>query len=170
MSKNIHIEKISVPQNSPRVGKTLSELNFKQSTGVDIVSIIRGDERINIPDGNIRLYPFDKLVVAGTDEELQKLITALDEKQKEYDNQEHVNIAQQIVVSQYELEENSPLIGILIKNSGIKDKTDCMIISIDREGEAMASFGADTVLQIGDVLWLAGEKEKLEKFEENISK
>lgn len=170
LSKNIHIEKISVPQNSPRVGKTLSELNFKQSTGVDIVSIIRGDERINIPDGNIRLYPFDKLVVAGTDEELQKLITALDEKQKEYDNQEHVNIAQQIVVSQYELEENSPLIGILIKNSGIKDKTDCMIISIDREGEAMASFGADTVLQIGDVLWLAGEKEKLEKFEENISK
>lgn len=170
LSKNIHIEKISVPQNSPRVGKTLSDLNFKQSTGVDIVSIIRGDERINIPDGNIRLYPFDKLVVAGTDEELQKLITALDEKQKEYDNQEHVNIAQQIVVSQYELEENSPLIGILIKNSGIKDKTDCMIISIDREGEAMASFGADTVLQIGDVLWLAGEKEKLEKFEENISK
>ena len=108
--------------------------------------------------------------MAGTDEELQKLITALDEKQKEYDNQEHVNIAQQIVVSQYELDENSPLIGILIKNSGIKDKTDCMIISIDREGEAMASFGADTVLQIGDVLWLAGEKEKLEKFEENISK
>ncbi len=44
-----------------------------------------------------------------------------------------------------------------------------MIISIDREGEAMESFGANTILQIGDVLWLAGEKEKLERFEENIS-
>ncbi|SHG13088.1 cation:proton antiporter [Dysgonomonas macrotermitis] len=169
LSKNIHIEKIDVPQNSPRVGKTLAELNFKQSTGVDIVSIVRGDQRINIPDGNVRLYPFDRLVVAGTDEELQDLITALDEKNNKEHQPESATVNGQIVVSQYELEEGCPLIGKLIKESKIKDKADCMIISIDRDGEAMVSFGADTVLQVGDVLWLAGEKEKLEKFEDNIS-
>lgn len=169
LSKNIHIEKIDVPQNSSRIGKTLSELNFKQSTGVDIVSIVRGDERINIPDGSVRLFPYDRLVVAGTDEELQALMTALEENKKVHEEKHAKQSNNQIVVSQYELEENSPLVGVEIKNSKIKDKTDCMIISIDREGEAMESFGADTVLLVTDVLWLAGEKEKLENFEKNIS-
>lgn len=172
LSKNIHIETIEVPQNSKKAGKTLAELNFKQSTGIDIVSVKRGDEKINIPDGNVRLFPFDQLVVAGTDEELQAFIAAIEENKKEREKESSTdsNNHHQIVVAQYELEEGSPLIGVQIKDTRMKDKTDCMIISIDRNDEAMSSFGATTELEQGDVLWLAGEKDRLEKFTENISK
>lgn len=53
------------------MGKTLKELNFRQKCNVNIVTIIRGEQRINIPGGEERLYPFDKLVVVGADVDLE---------------------------------------------------------------------------------------------------
>lgn len=168
LSKNIHLEEIEVPQNSRKAGKTLAELNFKQSTGVDIVSIIRGNNKINIPDGNVQVFPFDKLIVAGTDEELQKLIVTLDSnKIVDDDNGE---ASHQISISQYLLEDDSPLLGVAIKDSQIRDKTDCMIIALERDGQEISNFSADTVLTKGDTLWLAGEKDKLDNFEEDLKK
>jgi len=166
LSQNIHLEEINVPQNSPRAGKTLAELNFKQNTGVDIVSIIRGSEKINIPDGNVMIFPFDKLIVAGTDEELQKLISSLDEG---YDREINYTEAQhQVNISQFVLEEGCSLIGKAIKDSLIKYKTDTMIIGLERDGQEIADFSADTILMEGDTLWLAGERNKLRKFAVNV--
>jgi CPA2 family monovalent cation:H+ antiporter-2 len=165
-AKNIHLAEIETPQNFSYAGKTLSELNFKQRTGVNVVSIIRGSQKINIPAGNVRLFPFDKLIVAGTDEELQKLTTTLEEKKHEGE----VEAQHQINISQFEIEKHSQLIGVSIKDSKIREKTDCMIISIERNAELIEDFRADTLLQEGDILWLAGEKDKLNTFEENLAK
>ncbi|MDR1414742.1 MAG: cation:proton antiporter, partial [Odoribacteraceae bacterium] len=71
LGKNIHVEEIDVPRQTPILGKTLSELNFKQRTGVNIISIIRGNQKINIPDGNEMIFPLDKIVIAGSDEQIQ---------------------------------------------------------------------------------------------------
>lgn len=165
LNKNIHLEEIEVPQNSPRIGKTLLELNFRQTTGVDIVSIIRGDLKINIPDANEYIYPFDKLIVAGTDEELQSFISTLEEKR----SAQHTSRQYQISLTQYELEEDCSLIGKKIKDSQIREKTATMIIGIDRNNESITDISADTVLENGDILWLAGEQDKLDHFEKNIN-
>lgn len=166
LNKNIHLEEIEVPQNSPRIGKTLAELNFRQTTGVDIVSIIRGDLKINIPDPNEYIYPFDKLIVAGTDEELQTFMTSLEEKRAK----QHTGTQYQISLTQYELEEGCLLIGKAIKDSQIREKTDSMIIGIDRNNESITDISANTILQEGDILWLAGEQNKLDHFTENLNK
>lgn len=166
LNKNIHLEEIEVPQNSPRIGKTLAELNFRQTTGVDIVSIIRGDLKINIPDPNEYIYPFDKLIVAGTDEELQTFMTSLEEKRAK----QHTSTQYQISLTQYELEEGCLLIGKAIKDSQIREKTDSMIIGIDRNNESITDISANTILQEGDILWLAGEQNKLDHFTENLNK
>lgn len=166
LNKNIHLEEIEVPQNSPRIGKTLAELNFRQTTGVDIVSIIRGDLKINIPDPNEYIYPFDKLIVAGTDEELQTFMTSLEEKRAK----QHTDTQYQISLTQYELEEGCLLIGKAIKDSQIREKTDSMIIGIDRNNESITDISANTILQEGDILWLAGEQNKLDHFTENLNK
>jgi len=166
LSKNIHLEEIEVPQNSQKVGKTLAELNFKQSTGVDIVSIIRGKQKINIPDGNVQIFPFDKLIVAGTDDELQSFMSSLESKKVD----ENTEALHQISLSQFELEEGCNLIGIAIKDSQIKEKTDTMIIGLERDGTEIADFSADTILEKGDTLWLAGENDKLNNFVSNLEK
>lgn len=165
LNKNIHLEEIEVPQNSPRIGKTLAELNFRQTTGVDVVSIIRGDLKINIPDPNEYIYPFDKLIVAGTDDELQSFISTLEERESEH----QTDTQYQISLTQYELEEGCSLIGKAVKDSSIREKTDTMIIGIDRNDESITDISANTVLEKGDILWLAGEQNKLDHFPQNIN-
>lgn len=60
LERDLHLADFEVKQNSPSMGKTLKELNFRQKCNVNIVTIIRGSKRINIPGGNERLYPFDQ--------------------------------------------------------------------------------------------------------------
>lgn len=167
-SKNIHIEEFEVMQSSPSIGKTLRELNFRQKTGVNIVTIIRGSKKINIPDGNERLYPFDKLVVSGSDEEMQQLSQYLDDKKFEASKIEE-EAQYHISLSQFLIEPDSPLIGKTIAGTGIREKTECMIIGIDRGDESIIQFTPSFAFEEGDIIWLAGEREKLNSFEENIN-
>lgn len=165
-SKDIHIEEFEVSPNASIVGKTLAEWNFKRRTGVSVITIIRGYQKINIPHANEPIYPFDKLVVAGSDEELQKLMSTI-ENRKQYDYldeipQHHINL------SQYELEDESPLNGKSIKKLRISEKTETLILGIERGEESIVNFSADFVLKKGDILWLAGEQDKLDEFDQNI--
>lgn len=165
LDKNIHVEEIEIPQNAPIIGKTLSELNFKQKTGINIISIIRGMEKINIPDGNERIYPYDKIIVAGSDEELQKIIQLIEERK----NQNKITTSyHQITLSQYVIERNSPLIEKTINDLKIREKTNCMILGIERNSEIIQEIDGKTMLQYGDVLWLAGENSYLSNFEKNM--
>ncbi|MDR2473914.1 MAG: cation:proton antiporter [Tannerella sp.] len=167
LDKEIHIEEITVYQNSPSVGKTLKELNFKQISGVNIVSIIRGSKKINIPDANVRLFPFDKLVVVGSDEEIQKCLNRVDKYREE---SEVVDEAiHHIVLSNYVIESGSALAGQTIRELNTRERAECMIIGIDRNGHTISNFNGDLQLQKDDVLWLAGEQEKVLRFEEAMN-
>jgi len=166
LDKDVHVEEILVAQNSPSVGKTLRELNFKQVAGVNIVSIIRGAQKINIPDGNVRLYPFDKLVVVGSDEEIQKCLNRVEQFRElgaAADEAVH-----HIVLSNYVVEAGSPLAGRTVRDLNTRERAECMIIGIDRNGHSITNFSADFRLENDDVLWLAGEKEDIEAFGERI--
>ena len=65
LERDLHLADFEVRQNSPTVGKTLKELNFRKICNVNVVTIVRGNIRINIPGGDERLYPFDKIIVVG---------------------------------------------------------------------------------------------------------
>lgn len=67
---DLHLIDFTVDQASSLVGRSLKEVNFRQQYGINVVSIIRGEQQINIPKGEERLYPFDKIIIVGTDEEL----------------------------------------------------------------------------------------------------
>lgn len=168
LSKDIHIEEIEIPLSSPIVGKTLRELDFRKNTGVNIVTILRGNKKINIPSGDDRLYPSDRIVVVGSDEELQKLMQTIEDKKNELANGDEPPQCH-ISLSQYEVEARSLLIGKTIAAARIRENTECMIIGIDRHGESIINFKPDFKIEKGDVLWLAGEIEKLASFEENMT-
>lgn len=166
LSKDIHIEELEISPLSPIVGNTLKDVNFRQTTGVNIICIIRGGRKINIPDGNEPLYPYDKIIVSGSDNEIQEFIHKIKERNDkllaEQDIEHHISL------SQYVVEPNSTMIGKTVAELNVSNKTECMIIEIDRDGDSITSFGADFIFKEDDVLWLAGEKEKLKAFADNI--
>ena len=59
------MEDYNVPATAPWIGKSLGELDLGKRYGVQVVSILRGDNRINIPKAGDRLFPFDKIQVIG---------------------------------------------------------------------------------------------------------
>lgn len=167
LSKEIHIEEIEIAPNSPKVGKSLRELNFRRTSGVSVVTIIRGYEKINIPDANERLYPYDTIVVAGSDEDIQKLTRSIEERKSHTVNEDDIP-EHHVHLSQYVVEENSPMIGKTLPELCIQEKTECMVISIDRKEITLVNIPVHFTFREGDTLLLAGEQEKLNAFEQNM--
>lgn len=166
LDKNIHIEEFLISQNSSQLGKTLGELDLRNRAGVNVVSIVRGNKKINIPDSHEQIFPFDRIIVSGTDDEMQRFLELLEERRSK-DN-ESVPLYPQIQLSEYVVENGSPMIGRKIKDLDIQKKTECLITGIERNGEVLAVFSSDFVFEENDILLLAGEKYKLKKFERNL--
>ncbi len=64
---------IGLSPRSPLIGRTLTEVSFRQNYGVTVVGIIRGDERIASPKPTEPLEAGDRLVVIGTEEMVDRL-------------------------------------------------------------------------------------------------
>lgn len=169
LSKNIHIEEIEVSPNSPSTGKTLAELNYRQTTGVNIISIIRGNKKINIPDGKTFLYPNDKIIICGSDDEIIKFVESVENRNnKETDVSDLIQ--HHISLSQYLIEEGSVMVNKSIIQLRVREQTECMVIGIDRGKESITNFSAGFVFHQNDIVWIAGEVDKLASFEANINK
>lgn len=167
LAKDIHLEEIEVSPSSPKVGKTIRELNLRKNMGLSIVTIIRGNKKINIPDADEPIYPYDKLIVAGDDEDLQRMSRIIQDRKDSQANEED-EPQYHIHLSQYIAEPGSPMIGHSIHELRIQEKTECMIVCIERDGQTIVSIHPSFTIQEGDCLLLAGESEKLDAFEEHM--
>lgn len=154
-----------VKQNSPSMGKTLKELNFRQKCNVNIVTIIRGEQRINIPGGEERLYPFDKLVVVGADVDLEHFRQYLVERYKKAQTDKE-QTTHEVNMEQFTIAEGSHLIGRTILESGIRDRSACLVIGIERGSSSIKNPSPSTVFEEGDIVWIVGEHEKVVQLSE----
>ncbi|MDR3118879.1 MAG: cation:proton antiporter [Mediterranea sp.] len=168
-SKEIHIEEIEISPVSPKIGKTLRELNFRANTRINIVAILRGNKKINIPDANERLYPYDKIVLAGADDDIRKLIQSIEERNKSNPDDDHNAPQHHVSLSQYVIERESPMIGQTIAQLSVQEKTECIVICVDRNDESINNSLAGLTLEEGDTLLLAGERDRLDTFGENMN-
>ena len=160
LERDLHLADFEVKQNSPSMGKTLKELNFRQKCNVNIVTIIRGEQRINIPGGEERLYPFDKLVVVGADDDLEHFRQYIVERYKKAQTNKE-QTTHEVNMEQFTIAEGSHLIGRTILESGIRDKSACLVIGIERGTSSIKNPSPSTVFEEGDIVWIVGEHEKV---------
>ena len=166
---DLHLMDFVVGQESSIVGRSLKEINFRQKYGINIVSIIRGERQINIPRGEERLYPFDKIIIVGTDEELDLFQEIIQKQDKEYRDQLAQNFNNNIKIEQFNIEPDSPLIGRSIQQSDIRDKNACLILGIERDGKSMMNPPSQTVFKENDNVWVAGEYRQIVQLSEGLS-
>lgn len=159
LSKDIHLADFDIPVDSSWIGKTLSELNLGRKYGVHIVSILRGSRRINIPGPHSALFPQDKIQVIGTDaqllhfgEEMHQADTVVDETEVE---------RSEITLKQFVIASDSAFVGKTIKESGIRDHYQCLIVGVERDGHSLMTPDVNIPFQEGDVIWVVGENKSL---------
>ncbi len=143
------------------IGKRLKDLKFHQRYGVHLVSIIRGAARINIPGGNEALYPYDKILVLGTDEQIQKFKEDFKNLSNTRSNEEKMHGVQ---IAQFNVSKGSHWTGKSILESSIREEYSCMIVGIAKNGKATMNPNVNTIFEEGDIVWIAGETAKIKRF------
>lgn len=160
IDRDIHIANLELPDDSLWAGKTLYSLKLRNRFGVHISSILRGSKHINIPNGSTILFPGDKLQAIGNDEQLTKLSKAINaELQPEVTNIEK----HEMKLRSFTISKTSPFIGKTLKDSGIRDEYNCMVVGVDEGQKNLTLITPSRSLQAGDVLWVVGEEKDLER-------
>lgn len=159
LSHDLHLSDFDIPADCAWAGQTLKELNMGRVYGVHVASILRGSRRINIPGGDERIYPNDRLQVIGTDEQLATLGKAMSQLEEETKDNEQQNWEhQEMRLKQFIIDADSPFLDKSIRHSGIRNQYNCLIVGIEKADGTLMSPDADEVLHQGEVIWVVGEE------------
>ena len=161
LDRDIHIAEIDVPEDSLWGGKTLRQIGLRNKFGVHVSSILRGIQRINIPNGDTVVFPCDRIQAIGSDEQLTALGAAMmkDVRQKDPDIEKREMKLRQVVIR-----KGGVFDGKTMRDSGIRDKYNCMVVGIEEGKENLSLVDPSRVLVSGDVIWIVGEEEDLMRF------
>ena len=163
LDRDIHISEFEVPVDSTWGGKSLQQLHLRQRFRIDMSSIMRGSQRLNIPNGETIIFPGDKLQVIGNDEQLQKFATSIaqDIYPEDLEIEKREMKLRQLIIS-----SKSEFCGKSLIESGIRDKYNCMVVGLEEGQENLTKIAPSYVFQKGDILWIVGEESDLQKIME----
>ncbi|PST81642.1 sodium:proton antiporter [Pedobacter yulinensis] len=154
---DMHLAEMTVPSASPMLGKTLIELSIREKFGINIALIERGNTMIPTPGKDERLFPADKLSVIGTDEQLAAFQQYLENEttgDAEYPKSDMT--LQKIVIS-----SQSAVYGQSIRNAGIREKANALVVGIERGDQRILNPQSDFVFDNGDIVWVVGNSKKI---------
>ena len=161
LSKDMHLADFDVPAEIEWGGKTLAELNFGQRFGIHVVSILRGGLRINIPKATDRVFPQDHIQVIGSDSDLEEFGKQLTQSTvKLEDDRYHSG---EMLLRCVPVTRLSPFVGQTIRNSGIREHWHCLVAGVEKEDGQLHTPDVTIPFEEGDILWIVGEKEDVDK-------
>ncbi|MEJ5994548.1 cation:proton antiporter [Pedobacter sp. Du54] len=156
-----HLTELKVSPESEVVGKTLAELMIREKYGVNIALIERGRNTIPTPGRDERLYPNDKLLLIGADDQLAAVKLLL-----EVDLPEINEVAfpdKEMTLQKVIVNTASPVFGLSIRNAGIREKAQALVVGIERGENRILNPSSDFVFDNGDVIWIVGNNKKIKE-------
>lgn len=160
LDRDLHLSDFKIPTDSTWAGHTLKELDLSRNYGVMVASIIRGTHRINIPDGNSRIYPADTIQVIGSDEQLSAFAGLVEKTIASGDDEDFEK--REMKLTQFVLDADSPFVGKSIAEAGFRNKYHCLVVGVESDGEGTLHKPiVNAALQADDAVWVVGEEENL---------
>ena len=155
--RDIHMGNVDITIDSIYAGHTIAESQIRKKYGVNIVKIVRGRKQINLPSASEIILPTDKLYFIGTDEQISKL---LDDASKAIDNE--IYEISEILLKSFVVESTSNLVGLTLINSGIREKTGCMVVGIERNMIPYMNPDVKMIFEPGDLVWVVGDNKQIQ--------
>ncbi|MCB0317126.1 MAG: SLC13 family permease, partial [Bdellovibrionales bacterium] len=162
-----YVTEIQVHDQSPLIGKTLRESNFRQKYEAAVLEIIRNKEKIwgalDIP-----IEPNDVLIVRGSLPSLMRLKDSVgfdilaEFKLQDEDLKDDVITMVEVLLS-----ATSTLIGKTLADIGFQQRYNCIVIAVRRKEELIREKLSDIELRFGDELLLQGPKLSLQSLRNN---
>jgi Kef-type K+ transport system membrane component KefB/uncharacterized protein with PhoU and TrkA domain len=147
-----HLVEFEIHPQFRHAGLTLQEIRIRENFGVSIVAINRGDRHIIAPTRDDRIMPFDRVVILGTDAQLEKLEAYLQsERHKETVEDIHFRLCK------FQLSQSHELTGKSLRESGLRERVKGIILGIERNQKKMLNPDSTETLRDGDILWIYGD-------------
>ncbi|MCH5174233.1 MAG: cation:proton antiporter [Bacteroidales bacterium] len=156
---DIHTSMVEISPDFSYIGKPLRDMPFREHSGANIIKILRGSTGILIPSGDEPVYPGDKLVAVGTNEQLDAFKATIDANTPHPPKDEDGDF----IVQAGQLGADSFLCGKKLSETDMR-RSGCMVISVLHDGRLITNPGADFTFREGDTVWIAGESGSCEWF------
>ena len=163
VERDIHLSTFTVPVGIDWGGKTLAELALGKRYGVQVAGIQRGQQRINIPSAHTLILPGDRLQVIGSDKQLSDFGQTMETLTAKATMQE---TPEEMTLRRLVLFPDSPFVGKTIKESGIREHYQCLVVGVEDEGEeGLLMPDPMQLLRNGDIIWVVGEEANITQLE-----
>ncbi len=153
------MSEFTVSPHSPIAGKTLQESQLKEKCGVTIALIERGSTKIMAPGRNTFLMAYDQLYLIGSDNQLIAAKLIIEASDLALPNNDHVDFGLECVT----LDSNSPYIDKSIRDCGIRESIEGLIVGVERDGARTLNPDSALVLRAGDLVWVVADTKKIAK-------
>jgi CPA2 family monovalent cation:H+ antiporter-2 len=153
-----HIVDLIVNQQAQYVGKTLLELAWREQYGVNIAYIKRGERLIHVPNRNEKLFPLDHVGLIATDEQMLLFKPVFDASEPAKNDEVVISdiTLQQLVVDEY-----TKLKGLNIRESNIRERTQGLVIGIERADMRILNPDSNLIFEWGDIVWIVGDRKRI---------
>ncbi len=158
------LSELLIPAESEYVGKTVAEAAIGQEFGVQLLEIIRGDDRIMNIRGETLLRANDILIVLGSTEELvaiqadSRLAIEAQARLEGTDELPHEIRLLEIVIG-----PSSDLIGGNLITTNFRNRYDTTVIAMRKDGRVIRERLGAVRFEFGDTLLLQGSPEAIER-------
>jgi CPA2 family monovalent cation:H+ antiporter-2 len=153
-----YLVSLTIDEDAVAHDKTLIELEIRQKYGINIVAIQRQHELIIAPRGEQVLHAHDQLVVLGSDNQIDEFRDVISSPET---IKQPVDLLHNFSLKPILLEQDSPLVGISIRDSKIREKANGLVVGLERQGREILNPDPATTLAGGDLLLIVGEAERL---------
>lgn len=162
LDEKLYVTELICP--SEEAGKDLRTLGWGRRYGVNIIKIVHGRRKLDIPSGDTVLSEGDRLAVLGERENLVSLRLSVGAGEAELPTlQAYISGEKALYTYTLDVAKNDHLAGCTIRDSGLRENYDCMILGLQRNLLPIIGPDVNFVIQRGDLVWLLGSRRMAEK-------
>jgi di/tricarboxylate transporter len=155
-----YLSEVRVSENSPLIGKTLTESRLGERYNLDVIQIQRGDEDLLVPLQDPTILVHDILLVRASSQNIMKANDAL--KLDLLPTWKFDDLSQDTQsMIEVTLTPGSHMVGQTLKQSDFRARYGLTVLAIQHQGESIASKLADIPLELGDALLIQGPEDRI---------
>jgi di/tricarboxylate transporter len=148
----------AIPEESPIAGKTVSALVEAGENEIEVVTLMRGRDRRNDPNGNTVLKAGDIVILQGEPAALERVVgleklkLTRDEKHQKIDApSDDIGVMEAVITAESDLIDRTPM------QARLHDRYDMNLLAVSRAGQRITQRLRSVRLRAGDVVVLQGE-------------
>ena len=167
LDEKLYVEQIECAETL--AGKSLRQLEWGRQFSVNVIKVIRGRRQFNMPSGNLELRKGDQLYLLGRAEDLRSLRLSLGiQETMELPSLRAFTAGQSdeatdVYAFAIPVGKDSALRGKSIRDSGLRERYDCMILGVQRDKLPILQPDISMTMQNGDLVWVLGSRRMAEK-------